>query len=239
MIAQAGVAKMTLYRNFPSKDDLVLDFLDRREERWTEQWLIAEATARASEPGPRLLAVFDLLGEWFARPDYEGCPFLAALLEFRDQGHPAGWAAVGHLARIRAFLRDQAALAGAADPDAIARSWHILMNGAIIAAHEGDVQAAGRSREGRRTAAHPPRHRVLAGPRSPHRRPTAHTGRAQPASPPAPPARSPRRAHPARAARTPAHSPRRAHPARAARTQPAQRTQAAQPAHRRRSPRAP
>ena len=147
VIAQAGVAKMTLYRNFPSKDDLVLDFLDHREERWTEQWLIAEATARASQPGPRLLAVFDLLGEWFARPDYEGCPFLAALLEFRDQGHPAGWAAAGHLARIRAFLRDQAALAGAADPDGLARSWHILMNGAIIAAHEGDVQAAERSRE--------------------------------------------------------------------------------------------
>jgi AcrR family transcriptional regulator len=147
VIAQAGVAKMTLYRNFPSKDDLVLDFLDRREERWTEQWLIAEATARASQPGPRLLAVFDLLGEWFARPDFEGCPFLAALLEFRDQGHPTGWAAAGHLARIRAFLRDQAALAGAPDPDGLARSWHILMNGAIIAAHEGDVQAAARARE--------------------------------------------------------------------------------------------
>lgn len=147
VIAQAGVAKMTLYRNFPSKDDLVLDFLDRREERWTEQWLIAEATARASQPGARLLAVFDLLGEWFSRPDFEGCPFLAALLEFRDQGHPTGWAAAGHLARIRAFLREQAALAGAPDPDGLARSWHILMNGAIIAAHEGDVQAAARARE--------------------------------------------------------------------------------------------
>jgi AcrR family transcriptional regulator len=147
VIAEAGVAKMTLYRNFPSKDDLVLDFLRRREELWTEQWLIAEATTRASEPGGPLLAVFDLLGEWFARPDFEGCPFLAALLEFREQGHPAGWAAAGHLARIRAFLRDQAALAGATDPDSLARSWHILMNGAIIAAQEGDVQAAARARE--------------------------------------------------------------------------------------------
>lgn len=147
VIAEAGVAKMTLYRNFPSKDELVLDFLRRREELWTEQWLIAEATTRASEPGGRLLAVFDLLGDWFARPDFEGCPFLAALLEFREQGHPAGWAAAGHLARIRAFLRDQAALAGATDPDSLARSWHILMNGAIIAAQEGDVQAAARARE--------------------------------------------------------------------------------------------
>jgi AcrR family transcriptional regulator len=147
VIAEAGVAKMTLYRNFASKDDLILDFLQRREELWTEQWLIAESAQRASEPGPRLLAVFDLLGEWFARPDFEGCPFLAALLEFRDQGDPVGWAAAGHLARIRAYLSDQAALAGAADPDALARSWHILMNGAIIAAHEGDVQAAARARE--------------------------------------------------------------------------------------------
>jgi AcrR family transcriptional regulator len=147
VIAEAGVAKMTLYRNFPSKDDLALDFLRRREERWTDQWLIAETIGRASAAAARLLTVFDLLGEWFARPDFEGCPFLATMLEFRDPGHPVGWAAARHLARIRAFLRDLAAQAGAADPDAVARSWQILMNGAIIAAHEGDARAAARARE--------------------------------------------------------------------------------------------
>jgi AcrR family transcriptional regulator len=147
VIATADVAKMTLYRHFPSKNDLALDFLRHREELWTRRWLIGGVNSRATAPRARLLAVFDLLAEWFARPDFEGCPFLAAMLEFRDPSHPVGWAAVEHLSNIREFLRDLAAQAGIADPDAFARSWQILMNGAIIAAHAGDGQAAWRARE--------------------------------------------------------------------------------------------
>jgi AcrR family transcriptional regulator len=147
VIAEADVAKMTLYRNFPSKNDLVLDFLRHREELWTRRWLIGGVMGRATAPGERLLAVFDMLADWFARPDFEGCPFLAAMLEFRDPAHPVGWAAVEHLGRIRAFLSDLAAQAGITDPDAFARSWQILMNGAILAAHAGDGQAACRARE--------------------------------------------------------------------------------------------
>lgn len=146
VIAEANVAKMTLYRNFPSKNDLVLDFLRHREELWTRRWLMGGVLGRATAPGERLLAVFDMLAEWFARPDFEGCPFLAAMLEFRDPAHPVGWAAIEHLGRIRRFLRDLAGQAGIADPDAFARSWQILMNGAILAAHAGDAQAACRAR---------------------------------------------------------------------------------------------
>jgi AcrR family transcriptional regulator len=147
VIAKAGVAKMTLYRNFPSKNDLVLDFLRRREERWTNQWLIGEVMRRATQPADRLLAVFDVFSDWFGRPDFEGCAFLATMLEFRDREHPVGRAAVEHLASIRAFLRDLAQAAGAADPDGLARTWHILMKGSIMAAHEGDAQAGRRARE--------------------------------------------------------------------------------------------
>lgn len=147
VIARAGVAKMTLYRNFPSKTDLVLDFLDCREERWTGQWLIGEVMARATGPAGRMLAVFDIFSDWFARPDFEGCAFLAAMLEFRDPGDPVGRAAIGHLAAVRAFLRELAVAAGAADPDGLARTWHLLMNGSIMAAHQGDAGAAWRARE--------------------------------------------------------------------------------------------
>ena len=56
-------------------------------------------------------------------------------------------AAVRHLAAIRAFLADLAAAAGVTDADAFARQWHILMKGSIVAAAEGDVQAAARAQE--------------------------------------------------------------------------------------------
>lgn len=147
VVARAGTAKMTLYRNFPSKDDLILDFLSRRERAWTEQWLVHESSRRGHLPQERLLALFDLFGEWFARPDFEGCVFLTTMLEVNDPEDTVFQAAVGHLARIRDYLRELAEEAGAPDPLLLARQWHILMKGSIMAAHEGDLQAAAAARE--------------------------------------------------------------------------------------------
>src|SRR6187402_3319099 len=76
IIEEAGTAKMTLYRNFASKDDLIMAFLERREELWTRGWLQAEVQRRATEPRERLLAIFDVFGDWFALPDFEGCSFI-------------------------------------------------------------------------------------------------------------------------------------------------------------------
>ena len=147
VIAKAGTAKMTLYRNFPSKDDLILDFLRRREQLWTREWLEAESRKRGKTPRERLLAIFDVFSEWFRQPDFEGCAFLTTMIEINDPGHPVHQAAVGHLANIRAYLEELAAEAGISDPDAFARKWHILMKGSIMAAHEGDTAAASRARE--------------------------------------------------------------------------------------------
>jgi AcrR family transcriptional regulator len=147
IIEESGVAKMTLYRNFASKDELILAFLERREARWTRAWLQSEVEARAATPGGRLLAIFDTFGEWFAIDGFEGCSFINVMLEVSEPGHPVRDAAVRHLAAIRAFLAGLAAEAGIADPDAFARQWHILMKGSIVAAAEGDAHAAARARE--------------------------------------------------------------------------------------------
>lgn len=147
VIEQAGTAKMTLYRNFPSKDDLILDFLRRREERWTQAWLVAETQRRGTTPQAQLLAVFDVFAEWFQEPDFAGCSFLTTMIEISDQSHPVHQAAVAHLANIRCYLSQLAGAAGIADADGFARKWHILMKGAIMAAQEGDTGAAARARE--------------------------------------------------------------------------------------------
>lgn len=147
VITAAGTAKMTLYRNFPSKDELILDFLRRREELWTVGWLQHEAGLRGQRPQDRLLAIFDLFGEWFARPDFEGCAFLTTIMEVTDAASPVRRAALDHLARIRDYLHEQAVEAGIADPVRFARQWHMLMQGAIVAAHQGDMEAAVAARE--------------------------------------------------------------------------------------------
>jgi AcrR family transcriptional regulator len=147
VIARAGTAKMTLYRNFPSKDDLILDFLRRREQLWTRDWLEAESARRGETPRDRLLAIFDVFSGWFSRPDFEGCSFLTTMIEVNDREHPVHQAAVGHLANIRSYIEGLAADAGIRDADAFARKWHILMKGSIMAAHEGDTAAAARARE--------------------------------------------------------------------------------------------
>jgi len=147
VIEQAGTAKMTLYRNFPSKDDLILDFLRRREERWTHAWLVAETQRRGATPQEQLLAVFDVFGEWFQGPEFAGCSFLTTMIEISDRSHPVHQAAVTHLANIRCWLSELAGAAGIADADGFARKWHILMKGAIMSAQEGDTAAAARARE--------------------------------------------------------------------------------------------
>src|SRR5246127_2597531 len=147
VIAKAGTAKMTLYRNFLSKDELIIEFLRRREQLWTQDWLKAESTRRGHTPREQLLAIFDVFSEWFGSPDLEGCSFLTTMIEVNDREHPVHQAAVGHLANIRSYIEKLAAEAGIGDIDSFARQWHILMKGAIMAAQGGDPAAAARPRK--------------------------------------------------------------------------------------------
>lgn len=147
IIQQSGVAKMTLYRHFPSKEDLVLAFLNQRETLWTTGWLRAEIARRAETPRERLLVLFDVFSEWFRMPGFEGCSFINVMLETTDHDSPVRKASVECLARVREYLREMSASAGVADPVAFAAKWHILMKGSIVAAAEGDLRAAARARE--------------------------------------------------------------------------------------------
>jgi AcrR family transcriptional regulator len=147
LVARAGVAKATFYHLFRSKDDLVLAFLEKREEIWTKGWVETEARKRAVAPEEQLLGIFDLFDEWFQRDDYEGCSFVNVMLEFGGRGrHPIGEASAAHLENIRSFVRALAQEAGLRDPDAFALSWHILMKGSIVQAGEGDREAAKRAK---------------------------------------------------------------------------------------------
>jgi AcrR family transcriptional regulator len=141
IVKRSGVAKMSLYHHFRSKEELVAAFLEQRERLWTIEWLKSEVCRRARSPGKRLLAAFDLFSDWFRSDGFDGCPFIKVLMEY-PPGHPSRRAAVQHIANIRQFLKELAAQVGIRNPDLFASTWHIMMKGAVVSACEGNLNAA-------------------------------------------------------------------------------------------------
>ena len=144
--AESGVAKMTLYRHYPAKEDLALSFLRQRTQLFSRPWQ-QDVERRARSPEGRLLAVFDALADWFRKKDYAGCPVVKALLESEDRGDPVRKGTLDYFAELRDFLQQLAEQAGLSEPEAVARQWMILIKGAVVVACAGDRGAAMRAKE--------------------------------------------------------------------------------------------
>ena len=133
IVAVAKVAKKTLYAHFPSKEDLILAALSRRRAFFADKFL-PDVAAAADNPRGRLLALFELAKGWFQDPDFFGCIFINAAVEYSEPGHPINVAAREFKAVLRNFAREQAAAGGAADPDTLADQIHLLFEGATMVA---------------------------------------------------------------------------------------------------------
>ncbi|MFD1627503.1 TetR/AcrR family transcriptional regulator [Azospirillum griseum] len=134
VIARSGVAKMSLYRNFASKDDLVCAYLERSAQGYARWWQ-RMAERHPDNPKALLKGVFVSIGHWIAHPDFRGCPFTNAATELRDPDSPARALAVAQKRAVRERLRALAAAAGADNPDQLATHLQVLMEGAYAAAH--------------------------------------------------------------------------------------------------------
>ena len=144
--AESGVAKMTLYYHFRSKDELVAAWLRRRDEEWMS-WLEAAVRRRR---GNRVLAVFAALREWFETPTFRGCAFINAYGELGRSNPAAAEIVASHKRTLTEYLAVLVRQEGAAvaDADTLARELVLLVDGAIVTASiQGDPRAADDARE--------------------------------------------------------------------------------------------
>ncbi len=146
VVAEAGVARMTLYKHFRSKDDLILAALRRRDEQF-RAWFMGEVEHRAKSPHDRLLAIFDVLEEWHAGragQPFRGCAFVKAIAEYSDPDSPVHRAAAEHKRLMRDYIERLASAAGLPEPGEIADEFAILIEGATVLAQTNAGSAPAR-----------------------------------------------------------------------------------------------
>lgn len=148
IIAKAEVAKATFYKHFPTKDDLVLAFLERRDRDW-RAWLEERVEALSPDPAGKPLAIFDALGERFARGDYRGCAFINAVAELANRDHAAHHASEAHKRLLTDYVEGLLTpLSPRIAPAVLAAQIVMLMDGAMVAAMiRRDPEAAALSRQ--------------------------------------------------------------------------------------------
>ena len=129
---EAGVTKVTIYKNFGSKDELVAAYLRARDERW-RGWLEEAVERRAGSPKGKLLAVFDALGEWLeSEAGSRGCAFVNAATEISDRAHPAHEVMAEQKRWMLGYLARLAREAKIKGPEELAERLLILFEGATI-----------------------------------------------------------------------------------------------------------
>jgi AcrR family transcriptional regulator len=134
LIAEAGVALMTLYRQFGDKDTLVAASLEHWSTDWL-QWLTDELDRRGKDPEARFKGLFDALGDWFTSDRFHGSFIASAATELRGEpDHPAHRVIEGHRLAVRQLLEDLARDAGSRTPAELASQLQVLIDGAIATA---------------------------------------------------------------------------------------------------------
>jgi AcrR family transcriptional regulator len=139
LIAESGVAKATLYKQFPSKDDVVAAYLRRMDDSWRRQ-LRSAALAAGDDPREQLFGLFVAL-ENAAREGTLGCAFINAVAEY-EPGSTAHAITAEHKRTVREWVRDLAATAGATNPDTLAFQLTVLIDGTLAATRVENADAA-------------------------------------------------------------------------------------------------
>ena len=147
ILNEVGVTKTTFYNHFESKDELILEALDRRQ-KW-ESKAFTERAMEIAEGDPRemLVAIFDVFDEWFNHPDYYGCMFLNVCIEFPSPNDPIHRVGTQHYSECKDDFAELAKAAGIKEPELLAEQLIVLMQGMLTHRQvTGDNDAAAKAR---------------------------------------------------------------------------------------------
>ena len=134
IISDAGVAKMTLYSHFDSKEALLVDYLENRSREWVD-WYKRQLYKMPLTPMDRLLSSFDVLDTWFTSKRYRGCLVANAIIELADHRHPVHEVKREYYASIKAMYLTLAREADLHDGEYVAEQLFVLLREAMMAAY--------------------------------------------------------------------------------------------------------
>ncbi|AOI91066.1 TetR/AcrR family transcriptional regulator [Burkholderia pseudomultivorans] len=132
VVERAGVNKMSLYRQFSSKDELILAYLERMDACFFERF-DASVAKHPGQPKAQLIQYFVDLAERATQKDYRGCPFVNVAAEFPDATHPARERVARNKAQLMQRLVELCEGAGAREPQALANSLALVIEGIYAA----------------------------------------------------------------------------------------------------------
>jgi AcrR family transcriptional regulator len=131
IVKAANTTKMSLYKYFASKDELVIAFLRKRDEDF-RAWFVAQVDSKADTPKAKLLAIFEVIEEWLAIPEFRGCAFINAAAEFPLEGNPVHQVSADFYDSFRSYISELAKQCGAKSPENLALQLSLLIEGAIV-----------------------------------------------------------------------------------------------------------
>lgn len=147
IIAESGVAKMSLYNHFKSKDALIAACLEVQRHDW-RVWFQGAIARHAEVSGqPPVLALFDALQEWFAQPNFRGCAFINSVVELVNPEHPAYQVSLEHQQAVTDYILSLVHEANLPNPEGLAQQLMILIQGAtVVAMMQGHADAANQAK---------------------------------------------------------------------------------------------
>jgi AcrR family transcriptional regulator len=144
IIARVGITKVTFYRHFPTKDDLVVAYLERRA-KWERDAVEGARQAAGDRVSEVFRMVADGIGAESCSPGFRGCPFINAAAEYADAEHPVRQVVDSHRRWFKGAVEEMLQQLGVADVSDVADQLLMLRDGAMVGGYLGDPQTIARS----------------------------------------------------------------------------------------------